>query len=213
MGRKKDPDNTIQQILDVSQKLFLQRGYENTTIQDIVNSLDGLSRGAIYHHFSSKEEIIEAITNRLYHNGFYGYDIKGEQGKKALEKLQRRLLHAYKQHNDQDIFLMSSSLLRNPKYLASQFNEIINDFVPWIKALIEEGNVDGSMQVNNPEAAAQMFGLLLNTWCIPAVYPGNSQQMMERFTLLGEQAACMGIPFMNEKLVSEYRKYAEKFSE
>ena len=213
MGRKKDPDNTIQQILDVSQKLFLQRGYENTTIQDIVNSLNGLSRGAIYHHFSSKEEIIEAITNRLYHNGFYGYDTKGEQGKKALEKLQRRLLHAYKQHNDQDIFLMSSSLLRNPKYLASQFNEIINDFVPWIKALIEEGNVDGSMQVNNPEAAAQMFGLLLNTWCIPAVYPGNSQQMMERFTLLGEQAACMGIPFMNEKLVSEYRKYAEKFSE
>ena len=212
LGRKKEPDNTIQQILDVSQKLFLEKGYENTTVQDIVDNLGGLSRGAIYHHFKSKDEIIEAITNRFYHDGFYGYDTKSEKGKKGLEKLQARLLHAYKQHNEQDIFLMSSSLLRNPKYLASQFNEIINDVVPWIKALIEEGKKDGSMQVKNPEVAAQMFGLLLNTWCIPAVYPGDSQQMVERFALFGEQAACMGIPFMNDKLMYEYQKYAKKYS-
>jgi len=82
LGRKKEPDNTIQQILDVSQKLFLEKGYENTTVQDIVDNLGGLSRGAIYHHFKSKDEIIEAITNRFYHDGFYGYDTKSEKGKK-----------------------------------------------------------------------------------------------------------------------------------
>ncbi|EQG00481.1 TetR/AcrR family transcriptional regulator [Clostridioides difficile] len=47
MGRKKEPDNTIQKILDISHKLFLEKGYEQTTIQDIVDNLDGLSRGAI----------------------------------------------------------------------------------------------------------------------------------------------------------------------
>ena len=64
MGRKKEPDNTIQKILDISHKLFLEKGYEQTTIQDIVDNLDGLSRGAIYHHFKSKDEIIKAITSR-----------------------------------------------------------------------------------------------------------------------------------------------------
>jgi AcrR family transcriptional regulator len=212
LGRKKAPDSTIQQILDVSQKLFLEKGYENTTVQDIVDNLDGLSRGAIYHHFKSKDEIIEAITRRFYHNGFYGYDSKSEQGKNALEKMQGRWLHAYEKHNEHEIFLMSSSLLRNPKYLASQFREIIDSVVPELKALIEEGNKDGSMQVDNPAIAAQMLGFLLNTWCIPAVYPGDSEQMTQRFTLLGEQAAYMGIPFMNDKLMNEYRKYAEKYT-
>lgn len=212
MGRKKAPDNTKQQILDVSQKLFLEKGYENTTVQDIVDSLDGLSRGAIYHHFTSKDEIIEAITRRFYHDGFYGYDSKSEQGRKALEKLQARWLHAYKKHNEHEIFLMSSSLLRNPKYLASQFREIIDSDVPQLKELIEEGNKDGSMQVENPAVAAQMLSFLINTWCIPAVYPGDSEQMIQRFALLGEQAAFMGIPFMNDKLMNEYKKYAEKYA-
>lgn len=212
LGRKKAPDNTIQQILAVSQKLFLEKGYENTTIQDIVDNLDGLSRGAIYHHFKSKDEIIEAITRRFYHDGFYDYDSKSEQGKTALEKLQSRWLHAYKKHNEHAIFLMSSSLLRNPKYLASQFREIIDSVVPELQALIEEGNKDGSMQAQNPAVAAQMLGFLLNTWCIPAVYPGGSEEMIKRFTLLGEQAACMGIPFMNDRLMSEYKKYAERYT-
>ncbi len=37
----------------------MKRGFDNTTIQDIVNEMDGLTKGAIYHHFKSKEEIME----------------------------------------------------------------------------------------------------------------------------------------------------------
>ncbi|MGO0916325.1 hypothetical protein ACTPEM_24520, partial [Clostridioides difficile] len=41
----------------------------------------------------------------------------------------------------------------------------------------------------------------------PTVYPGNPQQMIERFTLFGEQAAFMGISFMNDKIMCEYQKF------
>lgn len=178
-----------------------------------MDSLDGLSRGAIYHHFKSKDEIIEAITRRFYHDGFYGYDSESGQGKNALAKLQGRWLHAYEKHNEHEIFLMSSSLLGNPKYLASQFKEIIDSVVPQLEDLIEEGNKDGSMQVENPAVVAQMLRFLLNTWCIPAIYPGDSEQMAQRFALLGEQAASLGIPFMNDKLMNEYIKYAKKYAQ
>ncbi|MFR7442576.1 MAG: TetR/AcrR family transcriptional regulator [Sellimonas intestinalis] len=50
---------------DVASRLFLEKGYEHTSIQDIINNLGGLSKGAIYHHFKSKEEILIAVTDRM----------------------------------------------------------------------------------------------------------------------------------------------------
>lgn len=66
MSRNKYPEITVKRILDAALKLFLDKGYEHTTIQDIVNALGDLSKGAIYHHFKSKEEIIEAVGEQLY---------------------------------------------------------------------------------------------------------------------------------------------------
>ena len=51
MARNKHPEETINLILDVSFRLFMEKGYEQTSIQDIIDHLGGLSRGAIYHHF------------------------------------------------------------------------------------------------------------------------------------------------------------------
>ena len=66
MARNKYPEVTVEKILEVSQRLFLTNGYDNTTIQDIVEELGGLTRGAIYHHFKSKEEIMDALTNKMF---------------------------------------------------------------------------------------------------------------------------------------------------
>lgn len=68
MARNKYPEVTVDKILDVSQRLFLEKGYDHTTIQDIVNELGGLSKGAIYHHFKSKEEIMDALGERMFVN-------------------------------------------------------------------------------------------------------------------------------------------------
>ena len=48
MPRNKYPEETVQKILDVSMKLFLEKGYEETTVLDIVGELGGLTRGAFY---------------------------------------------------------------------------------------------------------------------------------------------------------------------
>ena len=55
MARNKYPEVTVEKILEVSQRLFMEKGYDNTTIQDIVNELGGLTKGDMYHHFKSKE--------------------------------------------------------------------------------------------------------------------------------------------------------------
>ena len=65
MARKKHPEETVQLILDVAFRLFMEKGYEHTSIQDIIDHLGGLSKGAIYHHFKSKEDILFAVTDRM----------------------------------------------------------------------------------------------------------------------------------------------------
>ena len=62
MARNKHPEETVEKILAVSAKLFMEKGYEHTTLQDIIDNLGGLTKGAIYHHFKGKEEILLAIT-------------------------------------------------------------------------------------------------------------------------------------------------------
>ena len=66
MARNKYPEVTVEKILEAAQRLFLEKGYDNTTIQDIVNELGGLSKGAVYHHFKSKEEIMDAVGDRMF---------------------------------------------------------------------------------------------------------------------------------------------------
>ena len=66
MARNKYPEVTVEKILDVSQRLFLEKGYDATTIQDIVDDLGGLTKGALYHHFRSKEEIMVALSQRMF---------------------------------------------------------------------------------------------------------------------------------------------------
>ena len=64
MGRNKYPEETVAKILDAALELFCAQGYEGTSIQDIVDRLDGMTKGAIYHHFKSKEEIFNAAFDR-----------------------------------------------------------------------------------------------------------------------------------------------------
>lgn len=61
--RKGDQRRT--QILDTAEKLFFEKGYEQTSVQDILDALN-MSKGGFYHHFPSKEAILtEICENRV----------------------------------------------------------------------------------------------------------------------------------------------------
>ena len=53
--------DTERRILDSARRLFAEKGYEKTSVQDILNDL-GLSKGGLYHHFKSKEAILDRLN-------------------------------------------------------------------------------------------------------------------------------------------------------
>ena len=67
MVRNPHPEVTERRILAAAKKLFAEKGYDKTSIQDIIDKLGDLSRGAIYHHFKSKEAILERLNTDDWH--------------------------------------------------------------------------------------------------------------------------------------------------
>lgn len=61
-------DEKRQELLDTAEKLFCQKGYESTSVQDILDALH-LSKGGFYHHFASKEEVLRALCARHAERG------------------------------------------------------------------------------------------------------------------------------------------------
>jgi len=63
MREVKDPEVRKAEIMDAAKKLFYTKGYLNTTTQDIINALN-ISRGLLYYHFKSKEDVLYSIVEK-----------------------------------------------------------------------------------------------------------------------------------------------------
>ncbi len=63
--RDADAPSTREQILEVALDLFTERGYGQTSLREIAERL-GLTKAALYYHFSSKDEIFMALHRRLH---------------------------------------------------------------------------------------------------------------------------------------------------
>lgn len=55
---------TVEKILEASSRLFAERGYYNTSMEDIASAV-GILKGSLYHHVSSKEQILDRILEEM----------------------------------------------------------------------------------------------------------------------------------------------------
>jgi AcrR family transcriptional regulator len=63
----KEAERTIDDLLDSAIKLFIKHGYSAVTLEQIAAGI-GMTRGAFYHHFHSKEDILNALIRRERHS-------------------------------------------------------------------------------------------------------------------------------------------------
>lgn len=164
MARNKYPEETVNKILDVSMQLFLEKGYEHTSIQDIVNNLGGLSKGAIYHHFKSKEDILDGVMDKLYDNNESELEhlkkLEKNRNMTGLEKLQSLFASALENPRQDDTFQMAPDFLKNPQMLVMQLEGIFKESAPhYVQPIIEEGIDDGSIQTEYPKELAEVIDL------------------------------------------------------
>ena len=157
MARNKYPEETVQLILDVSYRLFMEKGYEYTSIQDIIDNLGGLSKGAIYHHFKSKEEILIAVIDRMTSesNRLMG-KIRERSDLNGREKLKMSFRKSLDRPVQDEIFAAAPNFRNNPKLFWSLLHDTIKEAVPnYIQPIIEQGVRDGTIQTDYPKQRSE----------------------------------------------------------
>lgn len=204
MAKKYNSQATIEIILSVSAKLFLEKGFDKTSIQDIAKTA-GISKGAIYHHFSSKDEIIKAVTEKQ------AQVVKATMeswlsaagsltGKEKLEFLLEKNLDSQEAHYLDDVM---SVRMKSAEFVLSYMQDCVNKDAFLISEIMKQGIIDGSLNTDFPEECAEVFLLLMNVWCDPAVFDCDIKKLTQRLRFLQYIMKSIGIDILNDSLLTK----------
>ena len=202
--RNKYPEETVNKILDVAFKLFLEKGYEQTTVLDIVEGLGGMTRGAFYHHFKSKADVFEAITDHLFNTKGPFAQTANLTGLTGLQKIQAAMKAAVL-HPDPDVLAfnqMGLALMTDPHFLAVQIKSNQKEARAHLAPLIAEGMADGSIRPGNPIVLADLFMLTFNLWTFPTLFPCDEGEFIDRLETIVQIFESLGCPLVDEEMAN-----------
>ena len=212
MARNKHPEETVEKILDVSMRLFSEKGYEHTTIQDIVDAL-GMSKGAIYHHFKSKEDIIDRLNDRYYEGLDWFPDLYKIPGENGLEKLRYAFRHFLTDPAKRKVDrLVIGYVVKNPKITLLTLESTFRDAAPYVEKIIRLGIDDGSIQwVEYPHEVAEVLMLLTNVWT--GMFAGSREEFASKLRFSAEFLKRFGLPVLDEQLQADALNYYDQVIE
>lgn len=215
MARNKHPEETVKLILDVAFRLFMEKGYEHTSIQDIINHLGGLSKGAIYHHFKSKEDILVAVTDRMMEDSNRMLakirDSFGLTGKEKLKKLFKASINRPEQN---DLFMTAPDFHNNEKLLFSILHDTVEDTAPnYILPILKQGISDGSIQTDYPEQLAELILLAANVWMNPMIFDSSVEETYRKFMVLDQMLKAFGLDVLDEQLLGRIQELTAIYQE
>lgn len=215
MARNKYPEETVKLILDQALKLFIEKGYESTSIQDIINNLGGLSKGAIYHHFKSKEEIFEAVCQNIANdNAVYYNKIRDDKRKSGCEKLKAMIKSVYSNPSNDAMIAMMGKIMSDPKFLTNQILEIYELVAPkYVQPMIEQGMQDGSIQTDYPKELAEVMITLLNVWINPVIAKTTPEQMRSKIEFFSLLLKGIGIDVFDEEATKQYVELCKRYNQ
>ena len=142
-----DPDQkTKQNILEAAMRLFAEKGLENVNVEDVVKEV-GVTRGAFYHYFKSREELIGSVMYKSFEEDNPYLLADKQEGLNALEKLRFAAKLSLRDHMNisDSMRAQMEKLANNPVVFKNEMIFQINVMAPYMEKLLKEGNKDGSM--------------------------------------------------------------------
>lgn len=210
MARNRHPEETVNLILDVAFRLFMEKGYEHTSIQDIINNLGGLSKGAIYHHFKSKEDILLAVTDRMTaeSNQMLAV-IRDRSDLNGREKLRTIFRESINRPVQNDIFTVAPDFHNNPKLLFSLLHDTIDNAAPnYILPIIRQGISDGSIKTDYPEQLAELILLAANVWMNPMIFDSAEEESYRKFIVFRQMLQGFGLDIVDSEMLERLQELA-----
>ncbi|GKU26757.1 TetR/AcrR family transcriptional regulator [Clostridium folliculivorans] len=152
----KDPLERKNEIMDRSLELFIEKGYDNTSINEIVNSLS-IAKGTFYHYFTSKEEILGELLKRRLDEYIVPLITIYNSNLDPNPKLEAILKAMFLGTNSNLVFANTERDSSNLKLNNALEEEFFNRCYPLILGVIKEGIEKGSLEVDFPEEVVEIL--------------------------------------------------------
>lgn len=193
-------------ILAAAGEVFAQKGYDEATMQDITEKC-GLSKGAIYHHFKSKEEIMLALGEQLFLDNNPFSAVENRSDLNGLQKI-RELLRINRADTERNALnVQAVPIFKDPHILMAAIESNLKHLTPlWLK-LLEEGKCDGSINTEYAKEIAELLPLI-DFWFIPSLFPATVEEAEHKFDFIIEMLSKMGLDLFDD---NSDRKSAEDF--
>ncbi len=159
-------------LVAVATRLFAERGYEGTSVQEIVAAA-GVTKGAMYHYYAAKDDLLYAIYHRLLAVQTERLERIADGPGSAEERLRAAAVDVIETSaahlNELTVFFRSMHLLPEEKRKAVRAER--RRYHERFRALVEEGRRDGTFRTDVPPDLAVdfFFGAVhhLSTWWRP----------------------------------------------
>lgn len=158
---KKAPDVRRGELLDSARALFFSKGYEATTISDIMERA-GVSKGGFYHHFAGKEDLLEALAGRLADEAVVRLrPILDEAGLDAVARMNAVLSQA-RQLKIEDAAAIRAAFdtAFRPEniVLYHRLNRAVSRvMLPLFVEMLRRGKAEGRFRIDDPAAVAEII--------------------------------------------------------
>jgi AcrR family transcriptional regulator len=177
-------DNRKSEILDVTRKLINEKGLQDTSTNDIARTV-GISRGTLYHHFESKEAILDALVEQIS-AGIYeqAREIAEKKSIPVIERLLKTVLslnlsntsdHAVLEHLNSP-----SNLILHQKVQKEMLITLPGIF----SKIIEDGNQEGIFKTEYPYECMEMLVSYVSMVLDGSLIEMNEQESLKRLIAL-----------------------------
>ncbi len=162
---RKDAVVRYNEILDATQRLLYSKGYERLTIQDVMDEA-GISRGGFFHHFASKQSLIDALVARMAGEFKVTFEaIVADPHLSATQKFRTFFTSgaSWKAERIADILPMVQMWF-NDENLAIRRRRLVAEsqlMIPMFAAIIRQGIEEGMFHTPYPDEAAGVIATLL----------------------------------------------------
>lgn len=200
------------EILDVAERLFETRGFDHTSTNDILEET-GIARGTLYYHFKSKEELLDAMVERMTERLIVrAKEIAARKDVPVLQRFTRMMLALHAGGSiDQEIL---EQVHKPPNALMHQKiqQQLLTEITPLLVALIEEGTAQGICRTEYPWEVAEMTFLYANVVFDDLAEYGteDKQRKIEAFIHNLERLLGMGQGSMREAVMPVFRDSGDK---
>lgn len=203
VARKDKSQAMIDKILITASHLFVQKGYEKTSMQDIAQTA-GISKGAIYHHFQSKSDIIFAVLKQRYQlmeddltNWLKTTEhLTGKEQLKAIFHFSLESQGAYRNMLDEESF--------DAEFMLTMMRYNLRIGTPLIARIIKKGMDDGSIQhIQFPDEVAEAILLLTNFWLEGSMFENSNERIADRIHFLQFMLESIGLDIFDETLIKQ----------